>query len=115
LLLALAGIYGSIAFHVARRTREIGVRIAIGAPPASVVSMVVRRSSMLAIIGVAAGTAITLGASRLASALLYGIAPHDPVSYVSAAALLLVAAVTAGWIPALRAARVDPVTALRSE
>ena len=115
LLLALAGIYGSIAFHVARRTREIGVRIAIGAPPASVVSMVVRRSLMLATLGVAAGTAITLGASRLASALLYGIAPHDPVSYVSAAALLLVAAVAAGWIPALRAARVDPVTALRSE
>jgi predicted permease len=115
LLLALAGIYGSIAFHVARRTHEIGVRMALGARPAGVISMVVRRSLLLAVIGVAVGCAIALGASRLASALLYGIAPHDPVSYVSAAALLLVAAVAAGWIPALRAARVDPVTALRSE
>jgi ABC-type antimicrobial peptide transport system permease subunit len=77
--------------------------------------MVVQRSLLLASIGVAAGIAIALAASRLASSLLYGIAPHDPVSYVAAAALLLLAAVAAGWIPALRAARVDPVTALRSE
>jgi ABC-type antimicrobial peptide transport system permease subunit len=115
LLLALAGIYGSIAFHVARRTHEIGVRIALGARPAQVVSMVVRRSLVLAGVGVVTGTAIALGASRLASSLLYGIAPHDPVSYVTAAALLLVAAVAAGSIPALRASRVDPVTALRSD
>jgi len=77
--------------------------------------MVVRRSLLLAGIGVAAGTALALGVSRLASSLLYGIAPHDPVSYVTAAALLLVAAVAAGSIPALRAARVDPVTALRCD
>jgi predicted permease len=115
LLLALGGIYGSIAFHVARRTHEIGVRIALGARPSRVVSMVVRRSLLLAGIGVAAGTALALGVSRLASSLLYGIAPHDPISYVTAAALLLVAAVAAGSIPALRAARVDPVTALRSD
>ena len=115
LLLALAGIYGSIAFHVARRTHEIGVRIALGARPAGVVSMVVRRSLLLAGIGVTVGLAIALGAARLASSLLYGIAPHDPVSYTAAAAVLLLAAVAAGLIPALRAARVDPVTALRSE
>jgi predicted permease len=115
LLLALAGIYGSIAFHVARRTHEIGVRMALGARPAGVISMVVRRSLLLAGLGIAAGIAIALGASRLASSLLYGIAPHDPVSYVAAATLLLLAAVAAGWIPAVRAARVDPVTALRSE
>jgi predicted permease len=115
LLLALAGIYGSIAFRVARRTQEIGVRIALGARPARVISMVVGRSLLLASIGVAAGLLIALGASRLASTLLYGIAPHDPVSYAAAAALLLLAAVAAGWLPALRAARVDPVTALRSE
>ena len=115
LLLALAGIYGSITFHVARRTHEIGVRIALGARPAGVVSMVVRRSLLLAGIGVTVGLAIALGAARLASSLLYGIAPHDPVSYAAAAAALLLAAVAAGLIPALRAARVDPVTALRSE
>jgi len=77
--------------------------------------MVVRRSLLLAGLGIAAGIAIALGAARLASSLLYGIAPHDPVSYAAAAIVLLVAAVAAGWIPALRAARVDPVTALRSE
>jgi putative ABC transport system permease protein len=115
LLLALAGIYGSLSFHVARRTHEIGVRIAIGARPAGVVSMVVRRGLVLAGIGVAIGIAIALGASRLASSLLYGIAPHDPISYAAAATLLLAAAVAASSIPALRAARVDPVTALRSD
>jgi len=115
LLLALAGIYGSIAFHVARRTHEIGVRMALGARPGRVVSMVVRRSVLLAGIGVAAGSAIALAASRVASSLLYGITPHDPLSYAAAAVVLLLAAVAAGSIPALRAARVDPVTALRRE
>ena len=115
LLLALAGIYGSIAFHVARRTHEIGVRMALGARPAGVVGMVVRHSLLLAGLGIAAGIALALGAARLASSLLYGIAPHDPVSYVAAAGVLLVAAVAAGSIPALRAARVDPMTALRSD
>jgi putative ABC transport system permease protein len=115
LLLALAGIYGSIAFQVARRTHEIGVRMALGARPARVISMVVGHSMLLASIGVAVGLLTALGASRLAGSLLYGIAPHDPVSYAAAAAVLLLAAVAAGWLPALRAARVDPVTALRSE
>ena len=115
LLLALAGIYGSISFHVARRTHDIGVHIALGAQPAGVVGMIVRRSLLLAGLGIAAGMAMALGAARLASSLLYGIAPHDPVSYAAAAAVLLLAAVAAGWIPALRAASVDPVTALRSE
>ena len=115
LLLALAGIYGSMAFQVARRTHEIGVRMALGAKPARVISMVVRRSLLLAGFGVAVGLAIALGASRLVSSLLYGIAPHDPLSYAAGAAVLLLAAVAAGLLPAMRAARVDPVTALRSE
>lgn len=115
LLLALAGIYGTIAFHVARRTHEIGVRIALGARPKGVISMVVRRCLLLAGIGVGCGLAIAFGASRLVSSLLYGIAPHDPVSYAVAATALLVAAGVAGWLPAIRAAHVDPVTALRRE
>jgi predicted permease len=115
LLLALAGIYGSISFHVARRTHEIGVRLALGAQPGRVLSMVVRRTLLLAGIGVAIGIATAVGAARLASSLLYGITPHDPVSYAAAAAVLLLAAGAAGSIPAVRAARVDPVTALRSE
>jgi ABC-type antimicrobial peptide transport system permease subunit len=104
-----------MAFQVARRTHEIGVRMALGAKPARVVSMVVRRSLLLAGLGVGAGLAIALGASRLVSSLLYGIAPHDAISYAGAAAVLLLAAVAAGLLPAWRAARVDPVTALRSE
>jgi predicted permease len=115
LLLALGGIYASIAFHVARRTHEIGVRLALGAKPARVLSMIVRRSAFLASVGVAVGVAIALGASRLASSLLYGVSPNDPVSYAGAAAVLLLAGIAAGWIPAARAARLDPVTALRSE
>src|SRR5690606_38387902 len=115
LLLALAGIYGTIAFHVARRTHEIGVRIALGARPKGVISMVVRRCLLLAGIGVGCGLAIAFGASRLVSSLLYGIAPHDPVFYAVAATALLVAAGVAGWLPAIRAAHVDPVTALRRE
>jgi predicted permease len=115
LLLALAGIYGSMAFQVARRTHEIGVRMALGAKPGRVVAMVVRRSLLLAGLGVAAGLAIAFGASRLVSSLLYGIAAHDPISYAIGSAVLLLAAVAACLLPAMRAARVDPVTALRSE
>jgi ABC-type antimicrobial peptide transport system permease subunit len=89
--------------------------MALGARPNRAVSMLLQRSLLLAAIGVAAGIALALGASRLARSLLFGIAPYDPVSYVLAAALLLVAAAAAASIPALRAARVDPVTALRSE
>jgi ABC-type antimicrobial peptide transport system permease subunit len=77
--------------------------------------MVVGRSLLLASIGVAAGLLIALGGSRLVSSLLYGIAPHDPISYAATAAVLMLAAVAAGWLPALRAARVDPMTALRSD
>ncbi len=115
LLLALAGIYGSITFQVARRTHEIGVRMALGAKPARVVTTVVGRSLLLAGIGVAAGLVMASGAARLAGSLLYGIAPHDPVSYAAAAIAVLIAAGAAASIPAIRAARVDPVTALRSE
>jgi ABC-type antimicrobial peptide transport system permease subunit len=77
--------------------------------------MVVGRSLAVAGIGVAVGLLIALGASRVASSLLYGVAPHDPVSYAAGAAVLLLAAVAASWIPAVWAARVDPVTALRSD
>lgn len=115
LLLALAGIYGSMAFQVARRTQEIGVRVALGARPARIASMVLERSLLLAGIGVGTGTAIALAASQLASSLLFGIAPHDPVSYAAGAVGLLLAAAATSLLPALRAAHVDPVTALRSE
>jgi putative ABC transport system permease protein len=89
--------------------------MALGAKPARVVTTVVGRSLLLAGIGVAAGLVMASGAARLAGSLLYGIAPHDPVSYAAAAIAVLIAAGAAASIPAIRAARVDPVTALRSE
>ena len=115
LLLALAGIYGAVAFNVAQRTREIGVRVALGARTQSVVGLVLRRSLLWVALGIAAGLAIALGVSRLVASLLYGISAHDPLTYAAAASTLLLAGLAAAWFPALRAARVDPVVALRSE
>jgi putative ABC transport system permease protein len=115
LLLALAGVYGAIAFNVAQRMREIGLRIALGARGASVVGLVLRRSLFIAGIGVAAGTAVALGAARLVESLLYGVPPHDPVAFAAAAIALLIAAATAALVPAMRAARVDPMSTLREE
>jgi len=115
LLLALAGIYGAVAFNVAQRTREIGVRVALGARTASVVGMVVRRSLAWVATGLVAGLFIALGASRVLGSLLYGVSAHDPGAYAAAAGALLTAAVVAAWLPARRAARVDPMTVLRSD
>ncbi len=115
LLLALAGIYGAIAFNVAQRTKEIGVRLALGALGAGVIGMVVRRSLVLASAGIVVGLAVALGASQLIAALLYDVSPRDPVAYFAAAMMLLLAAAVASWLPALRAARVDPMIALRQE
>jgi ABC-type antimicrobial peptide transport system permease subunit len=115
LLLALAGIYGAVAFNVAQRTREIGVRVALGAQTRSVIGLVLRTSLIWVAIGLAVGVAVALGAARAVGSLLYGISPHDPLAYTAAAAGLSVAATAAAWVPALRAARVDPVVALRSE
>jgi predicted permease len=115
LLLALAGIYGAVAFNVAQRTREIGVRVALGAQTRSVVAMVLRNSLGWVGVGVAAGLLAAWGAARLVASLLYGISPHDPLAYAAVAAALLIASVLAAWMPALRAARVDPMVALRSE
>jgi predicted permease len=115
LLLALAGIYGAISFHVAQRTQEIGVRMALGALGRNVVALIVRRSVLVAGVGIVAGLVVALGASRLVGSLLYGVSAQDPLAYAGAAVALLAAAAAASWLPARRAARVDPITALRSE
>ena len=115
LLLALAGIYGAVAFNVAQRTREIGVRVALGARARGVVVLVLRRSLAWVGAGVVAGLLAAFGLARLVGSLLYGVSPHDPLAFVAAAAALLGAAIFAAWVPALRAARVDPMVALRSE
>jgi predicted permease len=115
LLLALVGIYGVTAFSVTQRTREIGVRVALGAQRSHVLALIVRQGVALAAIGVAVGALAAFGATRLIGNLLYGVPPTDVVAFGAAAVLLAVAALAASWIPARRAARVDPIVALRSE
>jgi putative ABC transport system permease protein len=115
LLLALAGVYAAVAFSVSQRTREIGVRMAIGARGASVVGMVVGEGLRLAALGVAFGVIGAALLSRGATGLIHGIGSTDPVTFVLAPLLLLGAAAMAAWVPARRAAAVDPISALRSD
>lgn len=115
LLLASIGIYGVIAFSVSRRTREIGVRIALGASRSSLRGLVLRESATLALLGLAAGIPAALLATRFLSALLDGVAPADPLTFFTVAALLSLVALAAGFFPARRAMRIDPVAALRCE
>ena len=115
LLLGAIGIYGVISYMVSLRTREIGVRMALGAQSVQVRRMVVRQGLVLAVIGVGIGLAGALALARLISSLLYGIAPYDPVTLVSVTVGLLAVAGLASWLPAMRAARIDPIEALRAE
>ena len=115
LLLGAVGIYGVIAFAVARRTREIGVRMALGAESGSVLRMVMREGGTLALIGVVLGLAGAFAVSRLLAGLLYGVTPSDPLVFVTVPVLLTAVALIASLIPAMRAAHVDPLVALRAE
>jgi putative ABC transport system permease protein len=115
MLLAAVGVYGVIAYAVASRTRELGVRIALGALPGRLVVAVLRRGMMLTGIGIAAGCAGALAVGRLLTSLLYGLPATDPVALAGAVALLALAATVACWVPARRASRVDPVSALRAD
>ena len=114
-VLAAAGIYGVISYQVARRTREIGVRMALGASRGRVVRDVVGEAAGLALIGVALGTAGALLAVRFARGMLYGVAPTDPLTFGSVAALLMLVAIAAAMVPAARASGIQPVEALRAE
>lgn len=114
-VLACAGIYGLLSYEVTRRTREIGIRMAVGAQRTHVVSMVVRQGLLLAVIGSAVGAVASLGASRLLQTLLYGVHAGDPVTLVLVAGALIAVSLLACWLPARRATRVDPLVALRYE
>jgi predicted permease len=114
-LLAAIGLYGVIAFSVARRTREIGVRVAIGAATSDVLGLVLRQGLTLALIGTAVGVILAAVIARLLSGLLYQVGPFDVLAWMAALAVLFAAAVAANLVPARRAIRVDPVTALRTE
>ena len=115
LLLAAVGIYAVISYSVEQRTHEIGIRMALGAGRANVLWLVAREVLVLVGLGIAVGVPITLVGSRVISSLLYGLSPADPVSMAGAATLLVVFAALAGYLPARRAANVDPMVALRYE
>jgi predicted permease len=115
LLLGLVGIYGVISYTVSQRTKEIGIRMALGGPPHAVRRMFVRQAVVLAAVGVVAGLAAAAGASRLLGALLYGTSPLDPVTYVAVAMLLLTTSALASYVPARRAAALNPIDALRTD
>ena len=115
MLLALVGVYGVMAYAVSQRTREIGVRIALGAERPDVVWMVVRHGVALTGLGIVLGLLGAAAATRLMARLLFGVSATDPMTFAAAAVALGVASMLATWVPALRAARVAPVTALRSE
>jgi ABC-type antimicrobial peptide transport system permease subunit len=104
-----------MSYSVARRTREIGIRMALGAKSEEVLRSVMRESLSLAAIGVAIGLAGSLAATRLLSGLLFGLAPHDLTTLAIAVSLMLLVSSLAGYLPARRAARVDPMVALRYE
>lgn len=115
LLLAMAGIFGVLAYSVARRTREIGVRIALGASTGNVLRLVLRQALITTVIGVAVGLAGSALLTRTMRSLLFEVSPDDPVTLAGVALLLLLVALLASYIPARRATRVDPIVALRYE
>ncbi len=115
LLLTLTGIYGVLSHFVAQRTREIGIRIAMGADAGDLIRMVMKQALWIALIGVAAGIAAAFGLSRYIASHLYGVTKNDPATYIGTALLFLAVASVAAYIPARRATRVEPIEALRAE
>jgi predicted permease len=115
LALACVGIYGIMAYSVANRRNEIGIRLALGAQPGQVRGMILRESTWLAIVGILVGVGAALGLTRLVKSMLYGIEPNDPATICCGVLILLAVALAASWIPARRAAGVEPMEALRHE
>ena len=115
LLLAGLGIYGVISFIVGQRTHKMGIRLALGAQRASILNMVLREGMRLALVGAAVGLVVALIASHWMAGQLYGVRPTDPLAYLAVAALLIVVALLACFVPACRAMRLNPLTALRHE
>jgi len=115
LVLAAVGVYGVISYSVSQRTREIGVRVALGAQRTNVLGLIVGQGALLAAVGIGIGLAGALGVTRFLRAMLFGVSPFDPLSFVAVTVVLSTIAFFASYLPARRAARVDPVEALRQE
>jgi ABC-type antimicrobial peptide transport system permease subunit len=115
LLLAAIGLYGLMAYNVTRRSREIAIRIAVGAQRTTVQGMIIRETLTLALIGVAVGVPCGIASSKLIAGMLYGVSPHDPLTLFAVSLVLLGIAAIAGLVPARRAMRLDPMLALRCE
>jgi ABC-type antimicrobial peptide transport system permease subunit len=115
LMMASVGLYGLLSFTVAQRTREIGVRIALGAPQANILSLVLRRALMLVMVGLTVGSALAWFAVRVTSGYIYGVAAHDTLTFTAVVVVLGSASFLASWLPARRAAAIEPTIALRSE
>jgi ABC-type antimicrobial peptide transport system permease subunit len=109
------GVYGVVGYSVAARTREIGVRVALGAQPGNVIGMVVREGMMLGLVGIAAGLVASYSFTGLMTSLLYGVKASDPGIFGAASATLALTVLFASWWPARKAASIEPVTALRDE
>jgi putative ABC transport system permease protein len=115
LFLAAIGLYGVLAYSVTQRTREIGIRIALGSPRTKIFGLILQRGMIMVGLGILAGVSVSLSCSPLMRHFVYGVTPHDPVNMIAVATLLAGIAVLACWFPARRALRVDPVIALRAE
>jgi len=114
-IIAAVGLYGVVAYSVAQRTREIGIRMALGADAPNVVRMVVAQSARLTLIGLGIGLASAFALTRFLTAVIAGVSPTDPPTFAIVSGLLALSGIAAAWVPAMRAARVDPMVALRYE
>ena len=115
LSLASLGLYGVMSYAVVQRTHEIGVRVALGAERGDIMSLVIKRSVMLAVIGIVIGVVMAIPVGFAIQPFLYDVGGADPVTFIAVALVLLIVAVAAGYVPALRATKVDPMVALRYE
>jgi ABC-type antimicrobial peptide transport system permease subunit len=114
-LLTMVGLYGLIAYSVTRRTGEIGIRMALGATPSNIARLLLAETGVLLAIGAACGIGLALAGGRAASALLFRVAPSDPLTLAAAVGLLTTIAIAASYAPARRATRIEPVAALRAD